>query len=236
MNIAIILAGGIGSRVKGSKIPKQFIELNNKPIIIYTIEKFLKVNEIDQIIIVCHREWINHINQMLKVYNLSKNIDICEGGDSRNYSAKNAINFISNKYKLSNNSIIITHDAARPFVTPEIIKNNIIECVRSKCVNTVIPTDDTIIISNDNKTISQITNKDLSYRSQTPQTFTYEVISELYNHSFDNEIFKSSDISTLANILEYKISLLSGNKYNFKITTDEDIEIAKYLVNSNKVF
>ena len=169
MIYALILAGGKGNRMGNTKLPKQFLKIGNKPIIIHTIEQFMLCNKINKIVITVSPEWESHLIDLLKHYNLS-NIDVTFGGKDRNESVMNGCNFIKEKYQINDNDIIITHDAVRPFVTSRIIEENIEKIKQFDAIDTIIPAIDTIVEIN-NDTIESIPNRNRMYQGQTPQTF-----------------------------------------------------------------
>ena len=126
MIFAAILAGGAGNRMGEVDKPKQFLKLGDKPIIIQTVEKFSLNNQIDQIIVLCHKYWINHTKDLVNQYfPNSTNIVVIEGGELRNDTIMNAIYYIEDNFEIDENDIILTHDSVRPFLTHRIIMENI---------------------------------------------------------------------------------------------------------------
>ena len=124
MIYACILAGGIGSRM-GNEKPKQYINIGGKPIILHTIEKFCLCSEFEEILILCPRDWIEYTKSLVKKYIGDRRIKVMEGGDTRNETIINAVRYIERSEALSEETVIVTHDAVRPFVTYRIIKDNI---------------------------------------------------------------------------------------------------------------
>lgn len=123
MIYAGILAGGIGSRMGNVPLPKQFLSLQGKPIIIHTVEKFLMYKDFDEIIIATPQKWINYMHDLLNNYRLDdKKIKVIQGGDDRNHTIMNIIESIEQHKKLNDEDIIVTHDAVRPFLTNRIIR------------------------------------------------------------------------------------------------------------------
>ena len=232
MNIALILASGQGSRVKTSKIPKQFIEINDKPIVAHTIDHFIVNKNIDYIVVACHPEWINYLEDYLKE-NSSSKVNKCfviKGGENRNKSIENSLNFVAKKIKPNDNDIILTHDAVRMFVSDRVINENIEMCKKYDAVDTVVPAIDTIVTVQ-NGHILDIPDRNIVYNGQTPQTFKYKILKELYlNH-------KNEDTSDICKLLskysKTKIHVVIGEYENFKITTDLDLDYVKKLVRKN---
>lgn len=231
MNVALILASGNGSRITKSNIPKQFIKINKKPIIIYAIEKFIKNKNINNIVVVCHPEYISQLsNDVIKYFNDKKNIFIVPGGTNRNESIKYGLNCITTYLNPKDDDLILTHDAARIFVNDRIINDNIKVANKFGSASTVVNAIDTIIKSNQNKKIDSILKRDQIYHCQTPQTFKYKIINECYI----NNIFESTDACGIVSKFNYPIHLVNGDDNNFKITNNIDLIIAEYLVEQTK--
>lgn len=231
MNIALILASGQGSRIKTSKIPKQFIEINNKPIVGHTIDKFIINNNIDCVVVTCHPEWMDYLKKYL-IDNFPNNqYHIIEGGKERNDSIANAIKYITKNISNNNNDVIITHDAVRMFVSDRIINDNISLAKKYKAIDTAIPCVDTIVSSINHKTIHHIPKRNELYHGQTPQTFHLELLKTLY---LKNNIENTTDIcSLLLEKTKEKIAIVIGEYENFKITTDFDLDYAIKMVKKN---
>jgi len=188
MIFAAILAGGIGSRMGGTDTPKQFLPLGNKPVIIHTIEKFVINSKIDKIIVLTPSNFINHTNHLIEEF-IGKNDDIVviEGGETRNDTLLNSINYINDNFGIDDESIILTHDSVRPFVTHRIIEDNIEAAERYGACDTVIPATDTIVESINAKTIESIPVRDYYYQGQTPQSFNVKKLFNLINSLTEEE-------------------------------------------------
>lgn len=226
MNIAIILASGGGTRVRNSKIPKQFIEIGDKPIVVHTFDKFISNKNIDKIIIVCHPDWVSFLEQYLNKTCIDDNYHIIKGGSTRNDSIKLALTYIGENFSVNSNDIILTHDAVRIFISTKIINENISYAKKYGAVDTVVATTDTIVFSFDKVKIDNIPNRNYLFNGQTPQTFKWEIISSIYNENFDD----TSDACSLAIKNGFDVYLLKGEYSNIKITTDFDIDIIKAMV------
>lgn len=140
MVYAVILAGGIGSRMGGDK-PKQYLTVKDKPIIVYTIEKFFAVPQFEKIIVLCPKQWVEHTKNLIDkhIAPASNKIAVIEGGDTRNETIMNAIKFIESEGNLNDDTIIVTHDSVRPFVTNRIIEENIEFAKQYGACDTVVP-------------------------------------------------------------------------------------------------
>lgn len=155
MVIAAIFAGGIGSRMGNSDTPKQYLELGTKPVIIHTIEKFFINDKIDEILVLCPKAWVAHTRDLVaKHLPDGKKITVIAGGATRNGTLENAIAYIEENCETDENTIIVTHDAVRPFLTHRIICENVEAAEKYGACDTVIPATDTIVASEDGSMIS----------------------------------------------------------------------------------
>jgi 2-C-methyl-D-erythritol 4-phosphate cytidylyltransferase len=227
MKYALILAGGIGKRMGDKNTPKQFYSIGDKPIVIFTTEKFLKNKNIDKVIIVCLNDYIKYTTNLVGYYfKDNEKIDIIPGGDNRFESVVNGIEYIKKKYKIKNDDIVITHDAVRPFVTDEIINNNIKIAKKMGACTTAVGCIDTILICNDKKQIDSVPNRNIMYNVQTPQTFNllnlYGLIKNVDSENYD----KYTDLSKLFAEVNAPIQIVEGDYNNIKITTQKDLIIA----------
>ena len=181
MIYAEILAGGIGSRMGNVNLPKQFLTLNNKPILVHTVEKFILNSRFEKILIVAPLEWMNYTQDILKKH-IGENdrLVVVEGGSDRNESIMSGVRYIEKTYGLSDDDVIVTHDSVRPFLTHRIIQENIEGAIKYGAVDTVIGAIDTIIESEDGESISNIPNRDNMYQGQTPQSFNIKKLVKYY--------------------------------------------------------
>lgn len=230
MNIVMILASGSGLRIKNYQIPKQFISIENKPIVMYAFEKFIENKNIDEILIICHPNWIDYLNDMMNKFSYKNNeFHIVKGGSTRNESIKNGLNYIIEKFEILDNDIIITHDAARIFTSQNIINKNI-ECAEKYgAVDTVVPAVDTIICSLADNKISSVPNRKHLFNGQTPQTFKFSILNNIYKNNCED----TSDACYLAIEKGYDVHLVKGEYSNIKITNDFDLNIAEFMLKKN---
>lgn len=233
MNIAIILAGGKGTRMGMVDQPKQFIDIYGKPIVVHTIEAFDIHEQIDAIAVVCLNEWHEDIKIWTRKYELNKIKWIVDGGETRQESVLKGLQAIEED--LSDDDIVVIHDAARPLISHRIIVNNIEGAKKYGAVDTVIPTSDTIIQSLDDNTISSIPVRKELYIGQTPQSFKYSTILDAHKKAELDKTNDSTDDCRL--VLNYgkKVHLVAGDKLNFKITTMEDLLLLKSIIKMSKL-
>jgi len=214
-NIAIILAGGNSKRF-GGDIPKQFIMLEGKRIIDYSINTFKNNKDISDIVIVCEASWITTIK------NEYPDCNIVNGGKSRKESSYNGL-----KACPKDTENVLIHDSARPFISADIISRCIEALTNYKAVNTVIPAVDTIVEIK-NKYISNIPIRDYMFLAQTPQGFNFDIINKAHN-TFQEE---TTDDISLVKKLGIKCYSIKGSVYNFKLTNSMDMYLAEKIVSN----
>ena len=226
-----ILAGGSGTRMGNTDMPKQFLMLGEKPIIIHTIEQFLINPKFDKILVCCPKEWISYANDLLNKYEIDKDkVELVSGGSSRNETIMNGCKYIEEKYGLNDNDVIVTHDAVRPFVTQRILDDNIKALKKYSAVDTVISATDTIVNSTDGKVISQIPVRSECYQGQTPQSFNIKKLMELYKSLTKKEKEILTDACKIFSIKGEQVGLVQGEIYNIKITMQYDLKIANAIL------
>lgn len=228
-----ILAGGNGTRMENPELPKQYMIIGNKPIIIHTLEQFVLNPNINKIIICCPKDWIDYTLDIIDKYNLSSaNIDVIEGGKTRSESLINGCEYIKNKYGLSSDDFILTHDAVRPFINQRIIEDNIKMVKKYGAINTVFPAIDTIVESKDKDFISNIPIRSIMYQGQSPQSFNILELMELYKTLTEEEKSTLTDACKIFILKGKKVKLVDGEPYNFKITTAYDYIFANAIFES----
>jgi len=236
MIFAAILAGGVGNRMGEVDKPKQFLTLGDKPILIQTVEKFYLNHRIDEVIVLCHKYWINHTKDLIDEYiPNADNVTVVEGGELRNDTIMNAVSYIEGKYDLSEDDIIITHDSVRPFVTHRIIMENIKKTEEVGACDTVIPATDTIVVSEDKDKISNIPNRDFMYQGQTPQTFKILKLKECFNNLSDEEKSTLSDAAKIFVLNGEEVAIVKGEVFNIKITYPYDLKVANTIIDDAKL-
>lgn len=227
MIYAGIVAGGTGSRM-GADIPKQFLDLCGKPIIIRTLEKFANVKEIDKIYVGVHPQWIDYCKELINGTNLKEyGISIVEGGSNRNSTVFNIIEQINSDKAFTDEDVIITHDAVRPFVTEKIIRDNISALKAHDACGTYITAIDTIIRSADGITVTDTPPRSEMFQAQTPQSFKISKLLETYRSLSHEQKKVLTDTCSVFTVKGLPVSIVEGDIYNVKITTAKDFEIAK---------
>ena len=196
MVFGVILAGGIGSRMGNVEKPKQYLNLGGKPVIIHTVEKFFVNKNFDEVIILCPPSWIGHTKNLVKKYlNNDKKIVVIEGGETRNETIMASVTYIEKKYGVTDDTIIVTHDAVRPFVTHRILEENIQAAREYGACDTVVSAADTIVQrTEEGHMIADIPDRRRMCQGQTPQSFQAAKIRKLYNSLLSSPFFSSSSI------------------------------------------
>ena len=231
MIYAEILAGGSGTRMGNTDLPKQFMMLGSKPIIIHTIEQFFISGKFDKILVCCPSKWLTYANDLIEKYFPQKsNIILVAGGSDRNETIMNGCKYIEKNFGLKDDDIIVTHDAVRPFITQKIIENNIETCKKFGATDTVISAIDTIVESKNNDTISSIPKRDTMYQGQTPQSFKIKELMTLYNELNKEEKQVLTDACKIYILKNKTVKLVPGEVFNIKITTMHDLKIANAIL------
>jgi 2-C-methyl-D-erythritol 4-phosphate cytidylyltransferase len=216
---AIILAGGRGLRLN-NRVPKQFLSLGEKPVIVWSLELCDALPEIDAILTVIPDEFIPEAERIAKTHNIHKIMKIVPGGSTRQESAYNALTSIH----FSDDDILVLHDAARPFIRPDMMRTCITEAKIHGGAAVYVPVQDTVAEIKDDFVIS-VPPRDRMYYAQTPQAFRFSIISRAHEIALSNGVSATDDVS-LVLAAGYKIKMINGDFSNFKITTDFDYQAA----------
>lgn len=219
--IAIIPAGGKGFR-SGLATPKQYLKVNGKPIIVYTLQTFQKNKLIDRIIIAAEPEYFNLLIKLVKKYKLNKVDLIVEGGTTRQDSVYNAVNSSC----ANDNDLLVVHDAARALLPSTVLTNAITTAIKKGNALVCIKAKDTLIKGK--KTVEAYLNRDEVYYVQTPQIFKYRELQRALDKA-QKEKFVGTDESLLIRRTGKKVHIAEGSIFNFKITTKEDVEVFRKL-------
>ena len=222
MNIAIIFASGKGTRM-GSEIPKQFLEINGKPILIHTVELFQYHNMIDKIYISTLKEYIPYVEHLVEMNKLTKVVSIIEGGKTAQESIYNTLKKAEEENQ--SDSIVLLHDGVRPFVSSDVITANIEGVKKFGNAITSIPAYETIMMSKDGNLINDVTVRSETFIGQAPQSFYLKDIISAHEEirNSENGYTNMVDACTILRKLDKDVYLVPGNRGNIKITTPEDV-------------
>ncbi len=227
----VVLAGGIGARMGNVEKPKQFLELGGKPIIIHTIEKFAVHPGFDEVLVLSPRAWVTYTQDIVRKFIPPvRKVTVLQGGDTRNETIMNAIRYIEEQGDLDEETVIVTHDSVRPFVTHRILEENIRYAREYGACDTVIPATDTIVESKDNTRITDIPNRKYMYQGQTPQSFRAKKLKEQYEALNEEEKAILTDACKIMVLKGEHVHLVQGEVFNIKITYPYDMTVAKALL------
>lgn len=227
MVYAGILSGGIGTRMQNRDVPKQFLELGDKPVLIHTIDPFMVNPRIDEIIVALPRPWISYtIDLVRKHYSDSGKIHLIGGGNTRNETLMCILDDIEQRNGIGEDDVIISHDAIRPFVSDRIINENIEAVQKYGAVDTVIPAFDTIVESADGEIICNIPVRGRMYQGQTPQSFNIGMLRQIYAQLTTEEVESLTDAAKIFVLKGKPVYMVRGDSSNMKITTPYDLKMA----------
>ncbi len=234
MVIGGILAGGLGTRMSNGGLPKQFLKVGGKPVIIRTLERFLNNKDIDTIVIAMNESWMEHCNAMLKEYDLDiSRVTIIQGGESRFDSllclAKECL-AIAQRAGETGEILMINHDCARPFVSDRILSDNITMVREYDMVTTSVPTIDTVLLSKDGKVSDCVPDRPTVFLDQGPQTINVRHFLGLVDTLSDAEKEKYMEAGRLYIDKGYRVGIVQGERENFKLTTQFDLKLAEMML------
>ena len=221
-NTAVILGGGVGKRLQGD-IPKQFLPLGTRPMIVHTVEAFQQVPSIDAIVVVVPEGWEKQCLEDLTLYKFDKVLGVITGGETRQLSCWQALQYLAEDPP----SLVVIHDAARPLVTGGMIE----EAVREgeKGMTFVLPLTDTIVESRDGKVTTILPREELR-QVQTPQAFPFQTLRNAHQTALEEGIKDASDDAGLVLRMGRPVRVIEGDPRNIKITGPADLELAQYLL------
>lgn len=231
MNIALILAGGQGNRT-AQDIPKQFMNVYDKPLIIYTLENFERHPDIDGIAVVCLDGWHEVLNAYARQYDITKLRWIVSGGEDGQESTHKGVEAL--KDVCDPEDVILVHDAIRPFITPEVITDAITKCKQKGSGLSAVRCQETIVRSQDGISGEEGISRQEIMRVQTPQAYKYGKALWAYEEADRRGIKGEVYINTLMLRLGEKVYFSKGTDKNVKITTIDDLEVFKALLNMER--
>ena len=220
--IAVIPAGGKGTR-SGFNIPKQYLKINGKELIAYTLDVFQKNRSVDEIIISADPFYFKLLDKIGKKYSISKMTSLIEAGKERQDSVYNGLNSLT----VTPDDLIVVHDAARPLLPQRVLteainaakeKGNALVCIKAK---------DTLISGN--HSVEKYIEREKVYYVQTPQIFKYLILKKAMDKAFKDK-YRGTDESVLVRRLKVKINIIEGSVFNFKVTSKEDFQLLTELI------
>ena len=229
MNIAIIFAGGSGVRM-GAGVPKQFLEINGKPILIHTLQLFQEHEEIDKIYLAVSRDFIRYTDQLVIDYRIDKIAGIVEGGETAQDSIFHALERAEQENP--GDSVVLIHDGVRPFVEYGVISDNIDSVKKYGSAITSTLCYETILVSRDGQKVDELPPRKDSYAAQAPQSFYLKDIIEAHEmiRSRETRYENMVDACTIYRALGRQPHIVLGNRGNIKVTTPEDVFMFRALI------
>lgn len=232
MNIALVFAGGSGTRMKTKSRPKQFLLLHGKEIIVYTLEHFERHPKIDEIVVVCIEDWIDYMKTIVKKNCLDKVKFIVPGGETGQDSIYNGLKVIHDNYP--EDSIVLIHDGVRPLINEELITANIESVKEHGSAITVAPVIETIMLrENDNKVYKSV-DRDKSCMAKAPQSFYLKDIFAAHTKAREAGIHNVIDSATMMSNYGFSLYTVACGFENIKITTPTDFYIFRALVDAKE--
>ena len=221
MNIAVIFAGGVGTRMHSKDRPKQFLMVHGKPIIVHTVEIFQEHADIDGLIVVCIQEWIDYMKEMQERYRLDKIGKIVPGGQTGQLSIYYGLKAAAEVYGIEDN-IVLIHDGVRPLISKKTITDNIISVKKYGNAITCSPTKESVVIVEKDNSIKCVVEREESRTAKAPESFYLKDILSAEEESIGNGITNEIDSCTLMAHHGMKMHVVDGDYNNIKITTPED--------------
>lgn len=232
MNIGIIFAGGSGTRMNSKSKPKQFLEVNGKPIIIHTLEIFEEHNEIDAIVVVCLKGWITYLKDLLDKFRIRKVRVVVPGGETGQLSIYNGLEAAE---KIADEkSIVLIHDGVRPLIDGKVISDNIetVKAYGSAITSSIVK--ETIMVVNEKNEIVMVPNRENSRIAKAPQSFYLEDIISVHRQAIKDKIYNSIDSCTLMKNYNKRLVMINGPYENIKITTPDDFYTLRALLEAKE--
>ena len=232
MNYAMILAAGVGQRMRNGGMPKQFLNLLGKPIIVYTLEKFEQCKDVDRVVIVCHGSYVEQMQNLVDLYHIKKVVSIIVGGSDRQNSLKKGLSEIIAIGATESDTIVI-HDGVRPLVSPVTISENIRVAEQTGCAITVHPVTESVVITeNEEADINNFKKRSATYSLTSPQTFRVKELTDAYR---EIDMLDENEMPLLDAAMVYaksggKVKLVKEQGANVKITTPEDFYFLKAML------
>ncbi|WP_159593313.1 IspD/TarI family cytidylyltransferase [Streptococcus halichoeri] len=233
MNIGIIFAGGVGSRMNSKGRPKQFLEVHGKPIIVHTLEIFENNPEIDATIVVCIKEWLDFMNDLVDKFNLKKVKQVVPGGETGQLSIFNGLEAAEAIAK-GEDDIVLIHDGVRPLINEDLLSANIQSVKTTGSAITSVAAKETVVLINQKKEIEEVVDRTRSYIAKAPQSFYLKDILAVQRDAIAKGITNAIDSSTLMGMYNKKLTIVEGPYENIKITTPDDFYTFKALFDAKE--
>lgn len=232
MNVAIVLAAGVGQRMRNGGLPKQFLKLMGKPIIIYTLEKFDESELIDHIIVVCHGSYVEYMQSIISMFHIKKDVSVIVGGKDRQSSVMRGLDKMED-LGAKDDDLVIIHDGVRPLISQTTISENIRAANTSGAAITVRPVTETVIVTEDCSVhFEDFMKRSDTYSLTSPQTFRFQGIKMAFQ---DYQSVEAAEMPLLDAAMVYaktgkQIDIVKDQNPNLKVTTPEDFYYLRALL------
>lgn len=221
MNIGVIFAGGVGTRMHSKDRPKQFLEIYNKPIIVYTLEHFQRNEMIDAIVVVCVSDWIEYCRDLILQYRLDKVIRIVPGGETGQLSIYNGLK-AAKEISYDDDTVVLIHDGVRPLITSDLLTRNIQDVKKFGTSITGGVVKETIVEIRDDNSVKLVPSRAHSRVAKAPQCFRLLDIMDAHEKALEDGVIDYIDSCTMMQDLGYSLHITDGPYENIKITTPDD--------------
>lgn len=233
MNIAVIFAGGVGTRMHSKEKPKQFLTMHDKPIIIHTLEKFDNHPEIDAIVVACVQGWIPYLEKLVSKYSLKKVLKIVPGGSSGQESIYNAL-CAAEETAAGEKSVVLIHDGVRPLINPKLISDNIAEVKDKGSAITSVVEKETVVVVSCDGVVQDVPDRKVLRIARAPQSFWLSDILEAHRKAIAEGKFDFIDSCSMMRYYGKELYLVDGPQENIKITTPDDFYIMRAIIDAKE--
>ena len=233
MNIGVIFAGGVGSRMHSKDVPKQFLEIHTKPIIIHTLEYFEHNEDIDAVVISCIGEWIPFLEKLLYKYRIEKVKRVVRGGTTGQLSIYNGL-VAAKEVAAGQKAIVLIHDGVRPLISKELLTANIESVKKYGSAITSGIVKETIVVIDEDNMVEQVPSREKSRVAKAPQSFMLDDILSVHEKAMSDGIDNSIDSCTLMQSYGYKLHMVDGPYENIKITTPDDFYTMRAILDARE--
>ncbi len=232
-NIGVIFAGGVGSRMHSKEMPKQFLNVHDKPIIIHTLDHFEKNEEIDDVVIACVSDWIPYLKKLLYQYRIEKVKKVVVGGASGQLSIYNGL-CAAEEVAGGNDAIVLIHDGVRPLINPQLLSDSI-RCVKENgsAITAGIVKETIVVIDKDGR-IEQVPSRENSRVAKAPQSFWLKEILSVHRQALKDGVTNAIDSCTLMKQYGHSLYMLDGPYENIKITTPDDFYTMRAILDAKE--
>lgn len=234
MNTALILSAGTDARFE-MDVPKQFVNINNRPMIVYTLEKFQAHPDIDEIVVICLEGWQEMVRVYCKQFNITKLKAILPGGKDAQQSTYFGLQYLKEQCDMKQGDIVVIHDAIRPMVSKELITNSMQMCRKRGMGVAAIRVMDAIMYSEDGRSGYKSVDRNKIMKVQTPQAFDFAYIWDAHNRAIKEGKTGYWDNSGMLDGLDEKIYFSEGSDLNIKVNTTEDVAMFKALYKMSQI-